>query len=60
MCSSSQRASHCARSLSQAARALKNANTIFIAGQLRSEPIAKFLRYVLMTTALLYVWPEGF
>ena len=34
-------------SLSQAARALKNANTIFIAGQLRSEPIAKFLRYVL-------------
>jgi len=35
------------KSLAQAARALKNANTIFIAGQLRSEPIAKFLRYVL-------------
>ncbi|WP_313195245.1 MurR/RpiR family transcriptional regulator [Shinella zoogloeoides] len=34
-------------SLSKAARALRNANTIFIAGQLRSEPIAKFLRYVL-------------
>ncbi|WP_242217769.1 MurR/RpiR family transcriptional regulator [Shinella zoogloeoides] len=34
-------------SLSRAARAMKNANTIFIAGQLRSEPIAKFLRYVL-------------
>jgi DNA-binding MurR/RpiR family transcriptional regulator len=34
-------------SLSRAARVMKNANTIFIAGQLRSEPIAKFLRYVL-------------
>lgn len=34
-------------SLAQAARALKNAKTIFIAGQLRSEPIARFLRYVL-------------
>jgi len=34
-------------SLTKAARTLKNADTIFIAGQLRSEPIAKFLRYVL-------------
>jgi DNA-binding MurR/RpiR family transcriptional regulator len=35
------------QSLSDAARLLKNADTIFIAGQLRSEPIAGFLRYVL-------------
>ncbi|MCB1445798.1 MAG: MurR/RpiR family transcriptional regulator [Rhizobiaceae bacterium] len=35
------------KDLTDAARALKKANTIFIAGQLRSEPIAQFLRYVL-------------
>lgn len=35
------------QSLTDAARLLKNADTIFIAGQLRSEPIAAFLRYVL-------------
>jgi len=33
--------------LSQSAKILKDADTIFIAGQLRSEPIARFLRYVL-------------
>ncbi len=33
--------------LDRAAEFLKNADTIFIAGQLRSEPIARFLRYVL-------------
>ncbi len=35
-------------SLSDAARLLKDAETIYIAGQLRSEPIASFLRYVLV------------
>lgn len=35
------------KDLATAAKALKNAETIFIAGQLRSEPIAQFLRYVL-------------
>ena len=35
------------KSLADAAKLLKNADTIFIAGQLRSEPIAGFLRYVL-------------
>lgn len=35
------------KELSDAAKALKRADTIFIAGQLRSEPIAQFLRYVL-------------
>lgn len=35
------------KDLSDAAKALKRADTIFIAGQLRSEPIAQFLRYVL-------------
>ena len=34
--------------LSDAARLLKDAETIYIAGQLRSEPIASFLRYVLV------------
>jgi DNA-binding MurR/RpiR family transcriptional regulator len=34
-------------SLTETATRLKEADTIFIAGQLRSEPIAKFLRYVL-------------
>lgn len=34
--------------LSEAARLLKDAETIYIAGQLRSEPIASFLRYVLV------------
>jgi DNA-binding MurR/RpiR family transcriptional regulator len=33
--------------LTQAATVLNNADTIFIVGQLRSEPIARFLRYVL-------------
>jgi DNA-binding MurR/RpiR family transcriptional regulator len=33
--------------LAKAAKVLKSAETIFIAGQLRSEPIAEFLRYVL-------------
>jgi DNA-binding MurR/RpiR family transcriptional regulator len=33
--------------LQRAAEILKDADTIFIAGQLRSEPIARFLRYVL-------------
>lgn len=33
--------------LTQAARHLSRANTIYIAGQLRSEPIASFLRYLL-------------
>lgn len=33
--------------LSQSAQFLKNAEIIFIAGQLRSEPIALFLRYLL-------------
>jgi DNA-binding MurR/RpiR family transcriptional regulator len=33
--------------LQRAAEVLKDADTIFIAGQLRSEPIARFLRYVL-------------
>ncbi|WP_283195111.1 MurR/RpiR family transcriptional regulator [Rhizobium sp. AN80A] len=33
--------------LSQAATVLNDADTIFIVGQLRSEPIARFLRYVL-------------
>lgn len=33
--------------LSRTAKILKDADTIFIAGQLRSEPIARFLRYVL-------------
>ena len=35
------------KELADAAKALKKAETIFIAGQLRSEPIAEFLRYVL-------------
>jgi DNA-binding MurR/RpiR family transcriptional regulator len=35
------------KDLADAAKALKKAETIFIAGQLRSEPIAQFLRYVL-------------
>lgn len=35
------------KELAGAAKILKNAETIFIAGQLRSEPIAEFLRYVL-------------
>lgn len=35
------------KDLANAAKALKKADTIFIAGQLRSEPIAQFLRYVL-------------
>ncbi|WP_454858572.1 MurR/RpiR family transcriptional regulator [Rhizobium binxianense] len=35
------------KDLATAAKALKNAEAIFIAGQLRSEPIAQFLRYVL-------------
>ena len=35
------------KDLSDAAKALKKADTIFIVGQLRSEPIAQFLRYVL-------------
>lgn len=35
------------KDLADAAKILKKADTIFIAGQLRSEPIAKFLRYVL-------------
>lgn len=35
------------KDLAEAAKALKRADTIFIAGQLRSEPIAQFLRYVL-------------
>lgn len=35
------------KDLASAAKALKKADTIFIAGQLRSEPIAQFLRYVL-------------
>ena len=34
-------------SLTQAAHYLKDAQTIYIAGQLRSEPIAQFLRYIL-------------
>ncbi|HYZ64163.1 MAG TPA: MurR/RpiR family transcriptional regulator, partial [Acetobacteraceae bacterium] len=34
--------------LSAAAQLLKEADTIYIAGQLRSEPIASFLRYVLI------------
>lgn len=34
-------------SLTRAARLLKNASTIYVAGQLRSEAIAVFLRYVL-------------
>lgn len=34
-------------SLANAAKLLKGANIIYIAGQLRSEPIAAFLRYVL-------------
>ncbi|QFY64113.1 MurR/RpiR family transcriptional regulator (plasmid) [Rhizobium grahamii] len=33
--------------LTQAATVLNDADTIFIVGQLRSEPIARFLRYVL-------------
>jgi len=35
------------KDLAEAARTLKKAQTVFIAGQLRSEPIAEFLRYVL-------------
>jgi DNA-binding MurR/RpiR family transcriptional regulator len=35
------------KELSEAAKVLKKADTIFIVGQLRSEPIAQFLRYVL-------------
>ena len=35
------------KDLGDAARLLKNAQSIYIAGQLRSEPIASFLRYVL-------------
>jgi DNA-binding MurR/RpiR family transcriptional regulator len=35
------------KDLAEAAKTLKKAQTIFIAGQLRSEPIAEFLRYVL-------------
>lgn len=35
------------KDLGEAAKTLKKADTIFIAGQLRSEPIAEFLRYVL-------------
>ncbi|MET0746603.1 MAG: MurR/RpiR family transcriptional regulator [Rhizobium sp.] len=35
------------QALADAALLLRNADTIFIAGQLRSEPIASFLRYVL-------------
>jgi DNA-binding MurR/RpiR family transcriptional regulator len=35
------------KDLAEAAKALKKAETIFIAGQLRSEPIGQFLRYVL-------------
>lgn len=35
------------KDLTDAAKALKKADTIFIVGQLRSEPIAQFLRYVL-------------
>lgn len=35
------------KELAGAAKILKSAETIFIAGQLRSEPIAEFLRYVL-------------
>ena len=35
-------------SLSDAARLLRDAGTIYIAGQLHSEPIASFLRYVLV------------
>ncbi|EEE09012.1 MurR/RpiR family transcriptional regulator [Burkholderia multivorans] len=34
-------------SLTETAQYLKNARTIYIAGQLRSEPIAQFLRYIL-------------
>jgi len=35
------------KDFADAAKTLKKAETIFIAGQLRSEPIAEFLRYVL-------------
>jgi DNA-binding MurR/RpiR family transcriptional regulator len=49
------------QSLTDAARLLKNADTIFIAGQLRSEPIAAFLRYVLsmLRRRVIFLDPAG-
>lgn len=47
--------------LADTAKLLKNAETIFISGQLRSEPIAGFLRYVLsmLRRKVIFLDPAG-